>query len=95
MRKVQEEMLEKLGAIIAEGKDDDKYFKTNVGSGFTDLQRKEFWEKKEKLLGQIIEIRADSISKSQDGKNWSLRFPRFKAFRGFEKKKSCSLNFKY
>ena len=58
----------KLGAIIAEGKDDDKYFKTNVGSGFTDLQRKEFWEKKEKLLGQIIEIRADSISKSQDGK---------------------------
>ncbi len=76
----------KLGAIIAEGKDDDKYFKTNVGSGFTDLQREEFWEKKEKLLGQIIEIRADSISKSQDGKNWSLRFPRFKAFRGFEKK---------
>ena len=76
----------KLGAIIAEGIDEDKNFKTNVGSGFTDLQRKEFWEEKDKLIGQIIEIRADSISKSQDGENWSLRFPRFKSFRGFEKK---------
>ncbi len=76
----------KLGAIIAEGIDEDKNFKTNVGSGFTDLQRKEFWEDKDKLIGQIIEIRADSISKSQDGENWSLRFPRFKSFRGFDKK---------
>ena len=76
----------KLGAIIAEGIDEDKNFKTNVGSGFTDLQRKEFWEYKDKLIGQIIEIRADSISKSQDGENWSLRFPRFKSFRGFDKK---------
>ena len=76
----------KLGAIIAEGKDENKNFKTNVGSGFTDQQRKEFWEDKDKLIGQIIEIRADSISKSQDGENWSLRFPRFKSFRGFEKK---------
>ena len=76
----------KLGAIIAEGIDEDKNFKTNVGSGFTDLQRKEFWEEKDKLIGQIIEIRADSISKSQDGENWSLRFPRFKSFRGFDKK---------
>ncbi len=76
----------KLGAVIAEGKDEGKNFKTNVGSGFTDLQRKEFWEAKEKLIGQIVEIRADSISKSQDGSYWSLRFPRFKSFRGFEKK---------
>ena len=76
----------KLGAIIAEGNDEGKNFKTNVGSGFTDLQRKEFWEQKEKLIGQIIEIRADSVSKSQDGKDWSLRFPRFKSFRGFVKK---------
>ena len=76
----------KLGAIIAEGIDGDKNFKTNVGSGFTDLQRKEFWEDKDKLIGQIVEIRADSISKSQDAENWSLRFPRFKSFRGFDKK---------
>ena len=39
---------------------------------------------KVKLIGKIIEVRADCISKSQDGENWSLRFPRFKTFRGFE-----------
>ena len=37
-----------------------------------------------KVFGQIVEIKADSISKSQDGEHWSLRFPRFKCFRGFD-----------
>ena len=76
----------KLGAIIAEGEDNGKYFKLNIGSGFTDIQRKEYWDNRNKLPGKIIEIRADSISKSQDGQFWSLRFPRFKTFRGFENK---------
>ena len=75
----------KLGALIAEGEDNGKFFKLNIGSGFTDLQRKDFWNSKEKLIGQIVEVRADSISKSQDGDSWSLRFPRFKTFRGFDK----------
>ncbi len=75
----------KLGAIIAEGEDDGKFFKLNIGSGFTDEQRKTYWENKSNLVGQIVEVRADSVSKSQDGKFWSLRFPRFKTFRGFEK----------
>ena len=74
----------KLGAVIAEGEDDGKFFKLNIGSGFTDEQRLNYW-KKENLIGQIIEVRADSISKSQDGSYWSLRFPRFKTFRGFDK----------
>ena len=74
----------KLGAIIAEGVDNDKFFKLNVGSGFSDEQRESFWKDKHKLIGQIVEIKADSISKSQDGKYWSLRFPRFKCFRGFD-----------
>ena len=75
----------KLGALIAEGEDNGKFFKLNIGSGFTDLQRQDFWNSKEKLIGQIVEVRADSISKSQDGDSWSLRFPRFKTFRGFDK----------
>ena len=75
----------KLGALIAEGEDNGKFFKLNIGSGFTDLQRQDFWNSKEKLIGQIVEVRADSISKSQDGDTWSLRFPRFKTFRGFDK----------
>jgi len=76
----------KLGAIIAEGNDNGKFFKLNIGSGFTDNQRFEFWKNRENLIGKIIEVRADSISKSQDGENWSLRFPRFKTFRGFDSK---------
>ncbi len=75
----------KLGAIIAEGEDENKFFKLNIGSGFTDNQRNDFWKKKEELIGKIVEVRADSISKSKDGDHWSLRFPRFKSFRGFEK----------
>ena len=74
----------KLGAIIAEGVDNDKFFRLNIGSGFSDEQRESFWKDKHKLIGQIVEIKADSISKSQDGKHWSLRFPRFKCFRGFD-----------
>ena len=76
----------KLGALIAEGEDDGKFFKLNIGSGFTDQQRESFWKNKEQLIGKIVEVKAESISKSQDGDFWSLRFPRFKCFRGFNDK---------
>ena len=36
----------RLGAIIAEGEDEGKFFKLNIGSGFTDEQRLQYWEKK-------------------------------------------------
>ena len=75
----------KLGALIVEGKDMDKFIKTNVGSGLTDADRETFWKAKDKLIGQIVEIRADAITQNQDTKHeWSLRFPRFLRFRGFE-----------
>jgi len=75
----------KLGALIVEGNDMDKFIKTNVGSGLTDSDRESFWQAKEKLIGQIVEIRADAITQNQDSKDeWSLRFPRFLRFRGFE-----------
>lgn len=34
--------------------------------------------------GYEIEVRADAITQNQDG-TYSLRFPRFKTFRGFYK----------
>ena len=75
----------KLGALIVEGKDMDKFIKTNVGSGLTDADRETFWKAKDKLIGQIVEVRADAITQNQDTDNeWSLRFPRFLRFRGFE-----------
>jgi DNA ligase-1 len=72
----------KLGAFIVEGVDDDKTIKTNVGSGLTDNMRECFWEAQEDLIGKIVEVRADAITQNQDG-TYSLRFPRFKGFRGF------------
>jgi len=75
----------KLGALVVEGTDMDKFIKTNVGSGLTDADRETYWANKAKLIGQIVEIRADAITQNQDSKDeWSLRFPRFLRFRGFE-----------
>jgi len=74
----------KLGAIVCEGVDDGKRIVVNCGSGFTDEQRAEFWEAKDTLIGQVVEVRADAATQSQDSEEvWSLRFPRFLRFRGF------------
>ena len=72
-----------LGALVVEGEDDGKFFSLNVGGGLTDENRKDFWENKKKVLGQLVEVRADAVTQSQDEEYFSLRFPRFKTFRGF------------
>ena len=74
----------KLGALIVEGTDGGKFIKTNVGSGLSDTDREEFWKAKDKLIGQVIEVRADAITQNQNATDeYSLRFPRFLRFRGF------------
>lgn len=74
----------KLGALVCEGVDDGKKIVVNVGSGLTDDQREEFWVAKDSLIGQVVEVRADAATRSQDSEDlWSLRFPRFLRFRGF------------
>ena len=74
-----------LGALVVEGRDDGKNFHLNVGSGLTDDMRKDIWAAQESVIGQLVEIRADAATQSQDAEDtWSLRFPRFKTFRGFE-----------
>ena len=76
----------KLGALIVEGMDDGKFIRTNVGSGLTDEDRETFWKDTQKLIGQIVEVRADAVTQNQDAVDeYSLRFPRFLRFRGFEK----------
>ncbi len=74
----------RLGAIIVEGKDEEYNYRLSCGSGFSDAQRKDYWNGRDKLIGQLVEIRADARTQSQDAKTFSLRFPRFKCFRGFE-----------
>jgi len=74
----------RLGAVIVEGEDDGYNYRLNCGSGFTDAQRDEYWTERDSLIGQLVEIRADARTQSQDSETYSLRFPRFKCFRGFE-----------
>jgi DNA ligase-1 len=73
----------RLGAIVCEGTDDGKTISVNVGSGFTDVHRDEYWDHRNALVGNLVEVRADAVTQNQDG-TYSLRFPRFKTFRGFE-----------
>lgn len=73
----------RLGAFVCKGIDDDKEIEVNVGSGFSDKQRDEFFEYRDDIIGKMVEVRADAVTQNQDG-TYSLRFPRFKTFRGFE-----------
>lgn len=73
----------RLGAFVCSGTDDGRDIRVNVGSGFSDDQRTSFWSSRDDLLGSVVEVRADAVTQNQDG-TYSLRFPRFLKFRGFE-----------
>ena len=75
--------LGRLGAIIYEGVDNERNIRVNVGTGYSDSDRDEFWALRDRLLGVIGEIQADAVTQNQDG-SYSLRFPRHVRFRGFE-----------
>lgn len=69
-----------LGAMICKGTDNGRLIRVNVGSGFSDEQRTEFWNERHNIIGQIVEIIADAVSQAKSGE-YSLRFPRFVRFR--------------
>ena len=73
----------KLGALVCEGEDDGKFISVNVGSGFSDSNRDDYWTAREEVVGKVVEVRADAVTQNQDG-SYSLRFPRFIRFRGFK-----------
>ena len=72
------------GALVCEGTDEGKHIKVNVGTGLSDANRDDIWNNFDSVIGQLVEIRADAITIAQDQEAYSLRFPRFKTFRGFE-----------
>jgi DNA ligase 1 len=72
----------RLGALVCAGQDDGKDIRVNVGSGFTDDNRSQFWLARDSIVGNLVEVRADAVTQNQDG-TYSLRFPRYKTFRGF------------
>jgi DNA ligase 1 len=71
----------KLGALVCEGVDDGRAIRVNVGSGFSDALRDDIWGNRDSVMGNIVEVKADAVTQNQDG-TYSLRFPRFKTFRG-------------
>jgi DNA ligase-1 len=70
------------GALVCKGIDDGREILVNIGSGFSDQLRFDIWQSRSTIVGELAEIRADAITKNRDG-TYSLRFPRFKCFRGF------------
>jgi len=73
----------KLGALVCSGTDDGKDIITNVGSGLTDKDREQYWDNRDSIINHLVEVRADAVTQNQDG-TFSLRFPRFLRFRGFD-----------
>ena len=75
----------RMGAVLFEGTDDGKFISVSVGGGWSDKDRDDIWATKDQVLGQIGEVRADAATLNQDSTDvWSLRFPRFKVWRGFK-----------
>jgi DNA ligase-1 len=75
--------LGRLGAMVCEGLDNGRQIRVNVGSGLSDSDRDQYWMARDKVMGQVVEVQADAVTQNQDG-TYSLRFPRFVRFRGFE-----------
>jgi len=70
----------RLGALVCNGVDDGKEITVNVGSGFSDEDRDDYWANSNLIIGRTAEILCDIITQNQDG-TYSLRFPRFVRFR--------------
>ena len=63
----------KLGAILCQHGN----VKAKVGSGFTDAQRERIWADRNKLMGRVVEVEYQSITKPSRTGIRSLRFPTF------------------
>lgn len=65
-----------LGALVC----DYKGNKVNVGSGFSDEDRKRIWQRPEDIIGKIITVKYKEETKNKDG-GVSIQFPVFEAVR--------------
>ncbi len=70
-----------LGGLVCKGIDQGKHIDVTVGGGYTEELRDEIWKNRDQVLGRIVEIKGDVLTKSQDNGTWSLRFPVFVGFR--------------
>lgn len=70
-----------LGGLACSCEYEGHTIRTNVGGGFSDDLRRRIWDLGDLVLGLYIEVRADGLTRDKFG-NVSLRFGRFKTFRG-------------
>jgi len=76
-----------LGNLVCRGVDQDKLIEVSVGSGFSEELRDEIWRNRNAVIGRIVEIKGDALTKNQDSDDvWSVRFPTFMGFRNDKKK---------
>jgi len=73
-----------MGAILCRGIDQGREIEVSVGSGFSDELRQDIWLNKEAVINRIAEIKGDVLTKNKNSDTWSLRFPTFLQFRGWE-----------
>lgn len=74
-----------LGSIIARYKDNNT---VNIGSGFTDEQRKDIWLYKDELVNRIVQVKYKEESKDKTTGLLSLQFPIFECIREEGKEES-------
>lgn len=75
-----------LGAFVVDYKGNE----LNVGSGMSDEQRSEYWNKKDELVDRIIEVKYKEESMDKKTGNLSLQFPIFVILREEGKQVSYS-----
>ena len=73
-----------LGALVVKYKNNT----VNVGSGFTDGERKHFWENKEDIIGRVIEVKFKETTVDKKTGLESLQFPVFCGVRELGKEPS-------
>jgi len=66
-----------LGALIVDYKGNP----VNVGSGFTDEQREEYWSIRDELIGKIVEVKYKEESSDKKTGLKSIQFPIFQQIR--------------
>jgi len=65
-----------LGGVTFQFENKGKRWSCDCGSGFSEEERKQYWQDKTFLAGKIIEVQYFEISQDKDG-NYSMRFPVF------------------
>lgn len=66
-----------LGTFIVDYKGNN----LEIGSGFTDEERKDFWDKRDEMIGKIIQVKYKDVSKNSKTGLESLQFATFECIR--------------